>query len=152
MFQEFLKRQSHVFYLQFWPQRIKATELHSAQFYDDEPIVALEIKDEIKTIKEIGVAARAQDGLTGIVIVNPFYNNGYAFSDVDCAVALINHAIFAVSEGLQGKIFAPLIIFHPMESSKEGLCTDDVDIKKVLSDGCGARTVIIMHPDEYLDL
>ena len=152
MFNEFLKRQSHVFLIQLWPDRIRITELTAARFVEDAPLIALEDDGKKPVIKEIGKAARAMAVMENVSVFNPFYGDGYVVSDIDGAVAVINHHIHLLNQELSGKMFSPLMIFQPMEAAEKGDSVDDVDISEMLSKKCGARNVIIMAPDEYLDL
>ena len=152
MFREFLKRQSNVFYIQLWPDLIKVTELNSSQVYEDAPLVAFDSGDEKHTILEIGESARSLSGKPNVAVIGPLYSDGYVFADIDCVVAIINHAIFSMSKRAPGKIFSPLIIIHPMRDAERGLCVGDADVAKLLSKRCGARTTLLMEPDEYLDL
>ena len=85
-------------------------------------------------------------------VFNPFFADGHVVSDVDGAVAVINHHLHLLTQELSGKMFSPLMIFQPMEDADKGVTDDDADISEMLSKKCGARNVIIMAPDEYLDL
>lgn len=152
MFREFFKRQSHVFHIQLWPDRIRISELNTSRFIEGAPFVAVEVIDAKKMIRDIGSAAQAHGALENVTIVNPLYGSGYVLSDIDGAVAVINHHLHLLTQELPGKIFSPLMIFQPMLAAQKGLSIDGGDISDLLSKKCGARNVIIMEPDEYLDL
>ncbi len=152
MFQQFLKRQSHVFHIQVWPDRIKISELTSSRAVEDVPVIAFEANDGKKIVKGIGKAAQSLGILENVTMMNPFYSEGCVLSDIDGAVAVINHQLHLLTQELPGKIFSPLMIFQPMQFSEKGLGSDGDDVAGMLSQKCGARNVIIMEPDEYLDL
>ncbi len=152
MFQQFLKRQSYVFYVQVWPDRIKVTELNSLQFFDDLPLLSYENDGEEKIIRAVGAASQPLDGLQNIVTVSPFYKNDCVIADVDGAVAIINHALFTLTSELPRKMFSPLVIFHSMCEMENDLGVSDAEAKKLLAEKCGAREAIIMKSDEYIDL
>ncbi len=152
MFENFLKRQSDVFYIQLWPDRIKVAELNSSEIFDDEPVLAYRNDNDHKIIVEIGAASKALTGAEATHIVNPFYQDDSVVGDVDSAVAIINHALHIITKKISGKFFSPLIIFHPMAEAKDGVGIGDAELKKLLSRRCGAKEVLIMKPDEYLDV
>lgn len=152
MFEAFLKRQSDVFYIQIWPERFKATELNSLQRYDDAALIAYERDGESKIVRAVGASSRSLENTPNTHIVNPFYGRNFVFEDMDCAVAIINHALFTLMESLPNKVFAPLLIFHPMCDSKDELGLTVSEAKKLFVKRCGAKKVIIMAPDEYLDV
>lgn len=152
MFREFLKRQAHVFHIQLWPDRIKISEMNTARSIEGAPLVAFDGNDAKKTIRDIGSAAQAHAALENVNVMNPLYSEGYVISDIDGAAAVINHHLHLLIKELPGKIFSPLMIFQPMQAVERGLCVDDGDVASLLSKKCGARNVLIMEPDEYLDL
>ena len=152
MFREFLKRQSHVFHIQLWPDRIRITEVNAARFVEDEPFIALERNGKKTIVKEIGKSAKPMGVLENVRVSNPFFGDGYVLSDIDSAEAVIKHHLYLLTQALSGKMFSPLMIFQPMEVAERGFVADGGDVSAFLSKKCGARNVIIMEPDEYLDL
>jgi len=152
MLKNFLKRQSDVFYVQVWPERIKVTELNSSEVFDDAPLLAYKNEGEEKTVVSIGAASQTLGGLETTQIVNPFYRDGCVIGDVDCSIAIINHALHTITEELSGKFFSPLLIFHSMSEVVDDVGHSDDELKALLSRRCGAREVVIMKSDEYLDL
>lgn len=152
MFKNFLKRQSDVYYIQVWRERIKVTELNSSEVFDDEPVLAYKSEGDKKTILSIGISSSDYEGEIDHSIVRPFYTDGRVVGDADSAVAIINHAIYTITERLSGKFFSPLLIFHTMEDvDREGSQSDE-DLKTMLSRRCGAKNVLIMKSDDFLDL
>ncbi len=152
MFREFLKRQSHVFHIQLWPDRIKISEMNTSRFVEDAPLIALEVKDAKTIVKDIGQSAELLGVLDNVTVVNPFFGDGYVLSDIDGGVAVINHHLRLLIKELPGKIFSHLIIFQPMLAAEKGLSIECEDTSELLSKKCAARNVIIMEPDEYIDL
>ena len=152
VFREFLKRQSHVFHIQLWPDRIRITELNSGRLVEDAPFIALERDGKKTLVKEIGSPAPPLGVLENVTVINPFFADGYVLHDIDSAEAVIKHHLYLLTQELSGKVFSPLMIFQPMESSEKGICIDGGDISDLLTRKCGARNAIIMEPDEYIDL
>ena len=152
MFDNFLKRQSDVFYIQVWRERIKVTELNSSEVFDDEPSLAYKSDGDKKTIMSIGVSSSDYEGQTDHSIVRPFYSDGHVVGDADSSAAIINHAIHTITQKLSGKFFSPLLIFHAMEDVNNDGEQSDEALKKMLSRRCGAKNVLIMRSDDYLDL
>lgn len=152
MFKEFLKRQSDVFYIQVRPGRIRVTELNSSKVFDDAPLIAYEIDGTEKTILAVGASCRSFENMPGAVVAAAFYGGDRVVADADCAVAVINHALYTLTTELPQKAFAPLIIFHAMYDMEGGLGMSEAEAKKLLAKRCGAKRAIIMSADEYLDL
>lgn len=152
MFKEFLKRQSDVFYIQLWPGRIKVTEMRSLKVFEDAPLIAYGDDEKEKTILAVGASCRSLENASCAIVSNAFYDGDQVFADLDCAAAVINHALYTLIKELPQKAFAPLIIFHPMSQACEELGVSDDEAKRFLVKRCGAKRAIIMAADEYLDL
>ena len=152
MFEQFLKSQSHVFHVEVWPDRISTRELTSGEGVEDAPVIALEMRDKKPIVKEIGEAAKAMGVMENVKVLTPYFDDGWLISDIDAAAAIINHQLHLLEKKLPRKMFAPLIIFQPMEEAEKGVAAVDIDLKAAFASRCRAKNVIIMEPDEYLDL
>ena len=152
MFEKFLKTQSHVFHVEVRPDRINTRELTSGETVADAPVIALEMRNNKPIVKEIGEAAKSMDVMENVIVLTPFYDDGWLISDIDAAASIINHQLHRLEKKLPRKAFAPLIIFQPMEETEKGVSPDEIDLIRALGKRCRAKNVIVMEPDEYLDL
>ena len=143
----FVDRRSYVFYLQFWPDRIRLTDNKRGQPYDQRPHIALRMEGKKERIVEIGDAAESWIGRADVRVLKPLMELSDLPNWQDYAEEIFKHVIRTVAHG---RHFAnPVVILHDMEMYA---MRDYKDAFGAITFNSGAREVIVVQGPELVDL
>ncbi|MBQ4834891.1 MULTISPECIES: rod shape-determining protein [Pseudoalteromonas] len=138
---------SNDLYIQVWENRIKVSNIQSKEVYDQEPLLAVEVKPNgAKQVVAIGSACKNLDKKKYIV-ANPFSHPRVLLADFYIAEKVLQHVVKEMHTS-QRISPAPRIIFQPMEKTEGGLSSVEERAFRELCVGAGAREVIIYTGNE----
>ena len=143
MIKDLIRKLDSVLYVQIWENRIKVTDVHTGEFYDETPLLAIEKnKKGQKIVSAVGNDVKTISVSSNIEVINPFSHPRGLINDLLVAEKILQH-IFLV---LYGKKFippSPRVVVHPMEKNEGGITMIEAKAFTEMALGAGAREAVL---------
>jgi len=143
MFKDLIRKLDTVLYVQIWENRIKVTDIHTGEFYDEAPLLAIEKnKKGQKVVFAVGNEAKmiSPDGNTEVI--NPFSHPRGLINDFLVAEKILQH-IYHVLLGKKWISPSPRVVVHPMEKNEGGITMIERKAFTEMALGAGAREAVL---------
>jgi rod shape-determining protein MreB len=132
-----------VLYVQIWENRIMVTDIHSGEFFDETPLLAIERnKKGQRIVSAVGNDVKMLHIDENIEVINPFSHPRGLLNDFFAAEKVLQH-IFHVLFNKRFVSVSPRVVVHPMEKNEGGITMIEAKAFTEMALGAGAREAIV---------
>lgn len=145
MIKDLFKKLDSVLYIQIWENRIKVTDIHTGEIYDQVPLLAIETNQKgQKVVSAVGNEAKKRFPDSCTEVINPFSHPRSLINDFLVAEKMLQH-IFRTLLGKKLISPTPRVVVHPMEKIEGGMTMIESKAFTEMALGAGAREAVLHH-------